>query len=51
MNASTMESDMDMDMDPVDEVWLQKIYWSVIGAVVAAFTIVNLYSHFLAWQR
>jgi predicted ferric reductase len=29
----------------------EKMYWAVVGAVIAAFTLVNLYSHFLFRQR
>ncbi|KAF2149531.1 hypothetical protein K461DRAFT_47994 [Myriangium duriaei CBS 260.36] len=42
---------MDMNMDPFNEVWLQKIYWTAIGSVVAAFTLANILSRYLAWQR
>lgn len=51
MDTSAIESAMDTDMDPVDEVYLQKIYWSAIGAVVAVMTVANVYSRYLAWQR
>lgn len=30
---------------------LQKMYWAVVGAAVGAFTLVNLYSWLLYYQR
>lgn len=51
MNMTTMIENMDTDMDPVDEVLLEKVYWAAVGAVIAAFTLGNLYTRYLAWHR
>ncbi|KAF4549984.1 Ferric reductase like transmembrane component-containing protein 11 [Elsinoe fawcettii] len=34
-----------------DNDYLQQMYWAAVGAVIGAFTLVNLYTKFLRWQR
>jgi len=49
-----MNMDMDMDMDmggAISEYQAQTYYWAVVGSVIAAFAIVNLYSIYLARHR
>ncbi|KAF2227274.1 putative metalloreductase [Elsinoe ampelina] len=34
-----------------DNDYLQQMYWAAVGAVIGAFTMINLYTKFLRWQR
>lgn len=43
--------DMDMGAGIPGLFYLQKIYWAVVGAAIAAFTLVNVYNWFLCRQR
>ncbi|PNS14873.1 Ferric/cupric reductase transmembrane component 1 [Sphaceloma murrayae] len=31
--------------------YLQQMYWAAVGAIIGAFTLVNLYTKYLRWQR
>lgn len=42
---------MDMGNGVPGLFYLQKMYWAVVGAAIAAFTLVNAYSWFLCWHR
>ena len=42
---------MDMGNGIPSLFYLQKVYWAAVGAVIAAFFLVNAYNKFLCWQR
>ena len=43
--------DMDMGSGVPDLLYLQKIFWAVIGAAIACATVVNFVDVALCWQR
>jgi len=42
---------MDMGSGVPSLFYLQQVYWAMVGAVIAAFFLVNVYTKVLCWQR
>lgn len=43
--------DMSATEGGLSGLYLQKLYWTLVGSAIAAFTLVNAYSQLLCWQR